>query len=163
SVSNSYSFSTATHGRSRRLFLTSSFFCACSASSLASSSRAVCHSSRDPILCSGISTPFVGLPDATRDDEKETPRNPETHRSARGGVNGSPKTRAGGPFDPPATSRFRRWNYLLPMTKVRPVSPEGLYFASPAANVALSAYDPGFRASLMLAVAFPVESVVPTA
>src|SRR5439155_154663 len=57
SVSNVYSFSTATQGRSRRLFLISSFRSACSASSLASSSRAACHSSWVPTLCSGISSP----------------------------------------------------------------------------------------------------------
>src|SRR5918996_2983681 len=61
SVSNSYSFSTGTQGRSRRFLLISSFRSACSASSLASSSRAACHSSRVPILCSGISSPSVGL------------------------------------------------------------------------------------------------------
>src|SRR5881275_403431 len=59
SVSNSYSFSTGTQGRSRRLFLISSFRSACSASSFASSSRAACHSSRVPIFCSGISSPFL--------------------------------------------------------------------------------------------------------
>src|SRR5919197_3894627 len=58
SVSNSYSFSTGTQGSSRRLRLTSSPRCACSASSFASSSRAACHSSRVPILCSGISSSF---------------------------------------------------------------------------------------------------------
>src|SRR5256714_495098 len=58
SVSSSYSFSTGTQGSSRRLLLISSLRSACSASSLASSSRAACHSSRVPILCSGISSPF---------------------------------------------------------------------------------------------------------
>src|SRR5947208_10450528 len=61
SVSNSYSFSTGTHGRSRRLLLISSFRSACSDSSLASSSLAACHSSRVPILGSAISSPSVGL------------------------------------------------------------------------------------------------------
>src|SRR6266403_3988078 len=58
SVSNSYSFSTGTQGRSRRFLLISSFRPACSASSLASSPRAACHSLRVPILCSDISAPF---------------------------------------------------------------------------------------------------------
>src|SRR5918994_450419 len=57
SVSNSYSFSTGTQGRSRCFCLISSFRSACSPSSLASSSRASCHSSRVPILRSGISSP----------------------------------------------------------------------------------------------------------
>src|SRR4051812_17516824 len=57
SVSNSYSFSTGTQGRSSRFLLISWFRSACSASSFASSSRAACHSSRVPILCSGISFP----------------------------------------------------------------------------------------------------------
>src|SRR5215216_4151677 len=61
SVSNSYSFSTGTQGRSRRLLLISSFRSACSASSLASSSRAACHSLRVAILSSGISSPSVGF------------------------------------------------------------------------------------------------------
>ena len=51
-VSNWYSLSTGTQGRSRRLLLIFSFRLACSASSRASSSRAACHSSRVPILCS---------------------------------------------------------------------------------------------------------------
>ena len=57
SVSNSYSFSTGTQGSSSRFLLISSFRSACSASSFASSSRAACHSSRVPIVCSGISSP----------------------------------------------------------------------------------------------------------
>src|SRR5438477_11812316 len=64
SVSNSYSFSTGTQGRSSRLLLISSFRSACSPSSLASSSRAACHSSRFPILCSGISSPSVRSSDS---------------------------------------------------------------------------------------------------
>src|SRR5260370_1277224 len=44
SVSNSYLFSTGTQGSSRRFLLISSFRSACSASSLARSSRAACHS-----------------------------------------------------------------------------------------------------------------------
>src|SRR5439155_15756741 len=71
SVSNSYSFSTGTQGRSSRLLLTSSFRSACSASSLASSARAACHSSRVPILCSDISAPSLGL---------ERPRSSRIHR-----------------------------------------------------------------------------------
>jgi hypothetical protein len=55
------------------------------------------------------------------------------------------------------------FDYLLPMTKVKLVSAEASYFASPAANVALSVYEAGFRTSLMFADSFPVESVVPTA
>src|SRR5919109_2392040 len=61
SVSNSYSFSTGTQGSSSRFFLISSLSCACSASRLASSSRAACHSSRVPILCSGIFFPPLHL------------------------------------------------------------------------------------------------------
>src|SRR6266550_5952267 len=67
SVSNSYSFSTLTQGRSRRFFLISSFRSACSASSLASSSRATCHSSRVSILCSGISSPSSQAPAPPRE------------------------------------------------------------------------------------------------
>ena len=52
-MSKTYSFSTGTHGRSRRFLTISSFRSACSASSVASSSRVACHSSRVPILCSG--------------------------------------------------------------------------------------------------------------
>src|SRR5262249_43320951 len=48
-----YSFSTGTHGSSRRCSMTLRFSSACSASSFASSARAACHSSRVPIL-SGI-------------------------------------------------------------------------------------------------------------
>src|SRR5919198_675645 len=76
SVSNSYSFSTRTHGSSRRFCLISWSRSACSASSFASSSRAPCHSSRVPVLCSGISIPPVGLVNAT--DETRSDR--ETHR-----------------------------------------------------------------------------------
>src|SRR5258708_3852200 len=61
SVSNSYSFSTRTQGSSRRFLWISSFSSACSPSSFASSSRAACHSSWVPILCSDISKPPVGL------------------------------------------------------------------------------------------------------
>src|SRR6266516_2785664 len=70
SVSNAYSFSTGTQGRSRRFLLTSSFRSACSASSLASSSRATCHSSRVPTLCSGISSPFSSARPAGRDSRR---------------------------------------------------------------------------------------------
>src|SRR3954447_12454682 len=56
-VSNSYSFSTGTHGSSRRFSLALRPSSACSASSFASSSRAACHSSRVPTLCSGIPLP----------------------------------------------------------------------------------------------------------
>src|SRR4029450_3124666 len=62
SVSNTYSFSTSTQGSSSRFFLISSFRSACSPSSFASSSRAACHSSRVPTLCSGIfSSPLLEL------------------------------------------------------------------------------------------------------
>src|SRR6266480_2770328 len=61
-VSNSYSFSTRTQGRSRRALVISSFRFACSASSFASSARASCHSSRVPTLCSGISSPSSPTP-----------------------------------------------------------------------------------------------------
>src|SRR5215210_8759948 len=54
SVSNSYSFSTGTQGSCRRCSVTFRPSSACSASSFASSSRAACHSSRVPIVCSGI-------------------------------------------------------------------------------------------------------------
>src|SRR5207302_4640070 len=92
SVSNSYSFSTGTQGRSRRLLLISSSRFACSASSLASSSRATCHSSRVPILCSGISSPSSPIPVLPREpnpsldrtlpgSRKETRGDPETHRN----------------------------------------------------------------------------------
>src|SRR5215217_1886527 len=54
SVSNRYSFSTGTHGSCRRCSVTLRPSAACSASSFASSSRAACHSSRVPVLCSGI-------------------------------------------------------------------------------------------------------------
>src|SRR6185312_8886127 len=77
SVSNSYSFSTGTQGRSRRFFLISSFLCACSPSSLASSSRAACHSSRVPILCSGISSPFVGLGRYREDRQRSENSSPQ--------------------------------------------------------------------------------------
>src|SRR5439155_6274588 len=91
SVSNSYSFSTGTQGRSRRLLVISSFRSACSASSLASSSRATCHSSRVPMLCSGISSPSSPTPLLPREpipssdrtlpgSRNETRRDPETHR-----------------------------------------------------------------------------------
>src|SRR6266480_218372 len=66
SVSNSYAFSTGTQGRSRRFLLISSFRSACSASSLASPSRATCHSLRVPILCSGISSPSIPTGTAER-------------------------------------------------------------------------------------------------
>src|SRR5919199_6537848 len=52
SVSNSYCFSTGTHGSSRRFSVTFCPSSAYSASSFASSSRAACHSSRVPTLCS---------------------------------------------------------------------------------------------------------------
>src|SRR6185312_1414634 len=91
SVSNSYSFSTATQGRSRRLLLISSLRSACSASSLASSSRAACHCSRVPILCSGISSPScwtrcaparrIHRPDRTLSGSRNQTRGgPGTHR-----------------------------------------------------------------------------------
>src|SRR3954447_23923066 len=51
SVSSSYSFSTGTHGSSCRFCVISRVRSACSASSLASSSRAACHSSRVPVVC----------------------------------------------------------------------------------------------------------------
>src|SRR5919197_2184572 len=57
SVSNSYTFSTGTHGSSSRFFLISSFSCACSVSSFASLSRAACQSRRVPMLCSGMFLP----------------------------------------------------------------------------------------------------------
>src|SRR6266516_7404044 len=79
SVSNSYSFSTGTQGSARRFLLTSSFRSACSASSLASSSRAACHSSRVPILCLGISSPSFVESDATGSKD-ETDGELETHR-----------------------------------------------------------------------------------
>jgi hypothetical protein len=60
SVSNSYCFSTGTHGSSSRFLLISPFRSACSASSFPSSSRAACHSSRVPVLCSGMSPPSFG-------------------------------------------------------------------------------------------------------
>src|SRR3954451_3710365 len=56
-VSNTYSLSTGTQGSSRRLRLISWLRSACWASSCASSSRAVCHSSRVPVLCSGMDLP----------------------------------------------------------------------------------------------------------
>src|SRR5918992_3713302 len=52
SVSNSYPFSTGTQGSSRRFSVAFRPSSACSASSLASSSRAACHSSRVPTVCS---------------------------------------------------------------------------------------------------------------
>src|SRR5260370_30449684 len=61
SVSNSYSYTTRTQGSSRRFLWLSSFSSSCSPSSFASSSRAACHSSWVPILCSDISKPPVGL------------------------------------------------------------------------------------------------------
>src|SRR5712691_4209090 len=93
SVSNSYSFSTGTQGRSRRCLLISSFRSACSASSLASSSRATCHFSRVPILCSGIfislcrtrTVPHEPIPSSIRTLpglRNETRRDPETHRNS---------------------------------------------------------------------------------
>src|SRR4051794_29934378 len=57
SVSNSYSFSTGTHGSCRRCSVTFFVSSACSASSLASSSRAACHSSRVPTVCSVMVPP----------------------------------------------------------------------------------------------------------
>src|SRR5207249_1833106 len=81
SVSNSYSFSTGTQGRSRRFLLISSFRSACSASSLASSSRAACHSSWVPTLCSGISSPFVGLERCQHEPI------PSSHRTLPGSLN----------------------------------------------------------------------------
>src|SRR3954447_1879334 len=54
SVSNSYSFSTETHGSPRRCSATFWPSLECSASSFASSSRAACHSSWLPVLWSGI-------------------------------------------------------------------------------------------------------------
>src|SRR5229473_532052 len=92
SVSNSYSFSTRTQGRSRRVLVISSFRFACSASSFASSSRATCHSSRVPILCSSISSPsspIQALPHEPNPSSQrtlpgspiETPDDPETHRN----------------------------------------------------------------------------------
>src|SRR6266852_4662586 len=94
SVSNSYSFSTGTQGSSRRFPLISSFRSACSDSSLASSTRAACHSSRVPILCSGIassSSPTRALPHEPNPSSHrtltgsrtETPDDPETHRKCR--------------------------------------------------------------------------------
>src|SRR5918996_645540 len=88
SVSNSYSFSTGTHGSSSRFLLISSFRSACSASSFANSSRAACHSSRVPILCPAISFPSVSsvaLADSTsRPQVTPTPittsDRPQTHR-----------------------------------------------------------------------------------
>src|SRR5262249_21916584 len=54
SVSNRYSFSTGTHGSSRRCRASSSPIRVCSFSRSSSSSRADCHSSRLPSLCSVI-------------------------------------------------------------------------------------------------------------
>src|SRR5665809_31416 len=54
SVSKPYSFSTGTQGRSRRFFVSSSLRRVSSFSRWSSSSRAACHSSRVPILCSLI-------------------------------------------------------------------------------------------------------------
>src|SRR4051795_10980750 len=57
SVSNSYSFSTGTQGSSRRFSAALRPSSPCSASSFASSSRAACHSSCVPTLCSAIALP----------------------------------------------------------------------------------------------------------
>src|SRR5438093_1441988 len=91
SLSNTYRSSTGTHGRSRRFLLISSFRSACSASSLASSSRAACHSSRVPMLCSDISSPSCQtrtvphepIPSSDRTlpgSRNETGGDPKTHR-----------------------------------------------------------------------------------
>src|SRR3954453_3743915 len=77
SVSNSYSFSTGTHGSSRRFSVTFCVSSACSASSLASSSRAACHSSRLPTLCGVMVTPLGCL------SVLWTSRRRGTHRSQR--------------------------------------------------------------------------------
>src|SRR5919108_3970029 len=61
SVSNTYSFSTGTHGSWRRCSAAFRPSSACSASSFASSSRAACHSSRVPILWSAIVVPPLAL------------------------------------------------------------------------------------------------------
>src|SRR4051812_5462951 len=60
SVSNWYSFSTGTHGSSRRCSAALRPSSACSASSRASCSRAASHSSRVPMLCSDTVSPPVG-------------------------------------------------------------------------------------------------------
>src|SRR3954447_24898774 len=56
-VSNTYSFSTGTQGSSRRFSAALRPSSPCSASSFASSSRAACHSSWVPTLCSAIALP----------------------------------------------------------------------------------------------------------
>src|SRR5215208_3367118 len=56
SVSKLYSFSTGTHGRSRRFFVSSSFRRVSSFSSASSLSRSACHSSWVPTACSGIAS-----------------------------------------------------------------------------------------------------------
>src|SRR5436190_11363294 len=84
SVSNSYSFSTGTHGSSRRFCLISSLRCACSPSSFASSFRAACHSSRVPIFCSGISSSFYDyLVRGKTAVPRQTHRSPEAERLGR--------------------------------------------------------------------------------
>src|SRR3954451_18957585 len=57
SVSNTYSFSTGTQGSSRRFSAALRPSSPCSASSFASSSRAACHSSCVPTVCSVIALP----------------------------------------------------------------------------------------------------------
>src|SRR5262245_23369478 len=58
SVSKRYSFSTFTHGSSRRCRASSSPRLVCSFSRMSSSSRAASHSSRVPMLCSVNCGPF---------------------------------------------------------------------------------------------------------
>src|SRR5438034_4950968 len=97
-------------------------------------------------------TPGAGRVNAVSAGGDGGPRLPAQRRSSR----------AGGPIPARLRCEGCRVAYL-PMTKVRPVSSEVLYLASPAGNDALRAYDPGLRVSLMFADAFPVASVVPTA
>src|SRR3954464_7644247 len=75
SVSKMYSFSTGTHGSSRRFSVTFWPSSPCSASSFASSSRAACHSSRVPTLCAVMCLPFPGF---TSYDEASPPNS--SHR-----------------------------------------------------------------------------------
>src|SRR5207237_3518077 len=81
SVSKRYSFSTRTHGNSRRFRVTSSPRRVNAFSSLRSSSRAARHSSRVPTLCLVISSPGAFLEFV--DDRREVLKFAEPARSQR--------------------------------------------------------------------------------